>query len=126
MISEENISEATGKGETRNPVAGSPEESDGNIVPEKSANNGVTTSAESVEGREPPERNSKQETARRAQSRECASIGLLRVRQKAEKDKTEPFNNLFHFLKVDLLRKSFYELKRKAAAGLDGVVVVRI
>ncbi len=43
------------------------------------------------------------------------------MRQKAEKDKIEPFNNLFHFLKVDLLRKSFYELKRKAAAGLDGV-----
>jgi len=42
------------------------------------------------------------------------------VRQRAEADKTFRFNNLFQFLKVDLLRESFYELKRKAAPGLDG------
>lgn len=121
MGSEETIVDAAGKGKTRTPDVSSPEESDGNIVPEKSANKGVATSAESVEGRAPPERNSNQETARRAQSRERASIGLLRVRQRAEKDKAVPFNNLFRFLKVDLLRTSFYELKRKAASGLDGV-----
>ena len=39
----------------------------------------------------------------------------------AEADKTVCFNNLFRFLRVDLLRASFYELKRKAAPGLDGV-----
>jgi group II intron reverse transcriptase/maturase len=43
------------------------------------------------------------------------------VRQKAEADKTFRFNNLFHFLQVELLRESFYQLKRQAAAGLDGV-----
>jgi len=121
MGSEETIADAAGKGKPRTPGVSSPEESDGNTVPEKSANKGVATSAESAEGKAPPERNSKQKTAHRAQSRESASIGLLRVRQRAEKDKAVPFNNLFQFLKVDLLRKSFYELKRKAAAGLDGV-----
>lgn len=121
MRSEESHLDAVGKGHPRTPIVGSPEESDGNIVPEKSANNGVATSAESVEGREPPKRNLKQETAVRAQSREPASIGLFRVRQRAEKDKAVSFDNLFHFLKVDLLRASFYELKRKAAPGLDGV-----
>ena len=113
--------EIAGKGRPRTPAVGSPEKSDGNIVPEKPANKGVATPAEPVEGRTPPERNSKQEAANRAQSREDASIGLLRVRQRAERDKTIPFDNLFHFLKVDLLRRSFYELKRKAAAGLDGL-----
>jgi len=121
MGSEETILDAAGKGKTRTPDVSSPEESDGNIVPEKSANNGAATPAEAVEGREPPKRNSKQEAAVRAQSRCDASIGLLRVRQRAEKDKAASFDNLFQFLKVDLLRKSFYKLKRKAASGLDGV-----
>ena len=115
------MSEATGKVSSHKPVARFPEESDGNIVPEKSANKGVATPAESMEGRTPTERNSGQEAAHRAQSRVSASNGLDRVRQRAEADKSFRFNNLFHFLKVDLLRASFYELKRKAAPGLDGV-----
>jgi len=106
---------------SHNPVAGSPEESDGNVVPEKLANKGTAVPAESMEGRTPAERNSGHEAAYRTQKRESASIGLTRVRQRAEADKTVRFNNLFRFLKVDLLRASFYELKRKAAPGLDGV-----
>jgi len=121
MGSEKIHLDAAGKGNSRTPVVRSPEESDGNIVPENSANKEVATSAESVEGREPPERNSKQEAASRTQSREGASNGLLGVRQRAEKDKAATFNNLFQFLKVGLLRRSFYMLKRKAASGLDGV-----
>ncbi len=58
-----------------------PEESDGNIVPGKSANNGTVVSAESMEGRAPAKRNSEQEAANRIQSRNVASIGLDRVRQ---------------------------------------------
>ena len=119
--SEAAMTEATGKGSSRTPVAGSPEESDGNIVPEKSANKGTAVPAESMEGRTPTERNSGQKAAIRIQGREVASIGLDRVRQRAEADKTIRFNNLFHFLKADLLRASFYELKRDAAPGLDGL-----
>ncbi len=121
MVHESAIAEATGKVNSRNPVARSPEQSDGNVVPEKSANKGCTSPAESMEGRAPTERNSGQEAAHRAQSRASASNGLDRVRQRAEADKTFRFNNLFQFLKVDLLRASFYELNRKAALGLDGV-----
>jgi group II intron reverse transcriptase/maturase len=65
-------------------------------------------------------RNSGQEAANRIQSRGFASNGLDRVRQRAEADKKCRFNNLFQYLKVDLLRASFYELKRGAAPGLDG------
>ena len=115
------MTEATGKVSSRNPVAGSPEESDGNKVPEKSANKGKTIPAESMEGRTPTERNLGQEAAHRTQRRESASIGLARVRQRAEADKTLRFNNLFQYLKVDLLRASFEKLERKAATGLDGV-----
>ena len=100
MRSEESHLDAVGKGHPRTPIVGSPEESDGNIVPEKSANKGVAPLAESMEGRTPTERNSGQEAAHRTQSRVSASNGLDRVRQRAEADKTFRFNNLFHFLKV--------------------------
>ncbi len=56
MVHEAAIAEATGKVSSRNPVASSPEESDGNVVPEKSANKGCTSPAESMEGRAPTER----------------------------------------------------------------------
>ncbi len=99
--------ETTGKVSSRTPVVGSPEESDGNIVPEKSTNKGTAVPAESMEGRTPTKRNSDHEAASRMQSRKVASSGLDRVRQRAEADKTFRFTNLFHFLKVDLLRASF-------------------
>lgn len=121
MGSEAAMTEATGTVSSHKPVVTSPEESDGNVVPEKWANNGVATPAESMEGRTPTERNSEQEAAPRTQRRTSASNGLDRVRQRAEADKTLRFNNLFQYLKADLLRESFYELKRNVAAGLDGV-----
>jgi len=113
--------EATGKVRSHTPVVASTEESDGNKVPGKSVNNGVAVPAESMEGRTPAKRNSEQEAASRMQSRSFASNGLNRVRQRAEADKSFCFNNLFHFLKTDLLRVSFYELNRNAAPGLDGI-----
>jgi RNA-directed DNA polymerase len=121
MNEKQNMTETAGKANHRNPVVISAEESDSNIVPEKLANNGAAASAEQVEGRALAERNLGKEAAHRTQKRECASIRLTRVRKRAEADKTLRFNNLFSFLDVDLLRKSFYELNRKAAPGLDGV-----
>ncbi len=76
--------EATGKVNSHNPGVKSTEESDGNIVPEKLTNKGAATPAESMEGRAPAERNSGQEAAYRTQNRKSASIGLARVRQRAE------------------------------------------
>lgn len=86
----------------------------------KSVNEEVAISKEPAEGRTPMKRNSGQDAANRIQSRGFASNGLDRVRQRAEADKKCRFNNLFQYLKVDLLRASFYELKRGAAPGLDG------
>jgi RNA-directed DNA polymerase len=121
MDEKQAMTEATEKAHRRNTVATTAEESDGNIVPEKLTNNGEATPAESMEGRTPPKRNSEKEAAPRTQKRESASTRLDRVRRRAEADKSLRFHNLFQFLKADLLRKSFYELNRKAAPGLDGV-----
>lgn len=121
MGAEANMTEATGKVNSRTPVANPGEESDGNIVPEKSVNNGKAFPAEPMEGRVPTKRNTGQEAADRIQSRGYASNGLARVRQRAEADKTSRFNNLFHLLKAEMLRASFYELKRNAAPGMDGM-----
>jgi group II intron reverse transcriptase/maturase len=43
------------------------------------------------------------------------------VREAAKKDRKLRFTALLHHVTVDLLRDSFYALKRKAAPGVDGV-----
>src|SRR2546430_8606184 len=49
------------------------------------------------------------------------SQGLNGVRERARKNKQERFTALLHHVTVELLRESFYGLKRKAAPGVDGV-----
>ena len=49
------------------------------------------------------------------------SQGLSGVRQAAREREQERFTALLHQLTVDLLRDSFYALKRQAAPGVDGV-----
>jgi group II intron reverse transcriptase/maturase len=46
---------------------------------------------------------------------------LDRVRHAARQRKKEQFTALLHHVNVDALRTAFYALKRKAAAGVDGV-----
>jgi group II intron reverse transcriptase/maturase len=46
---------------------------------------------------------------------------LERVRHAARHRKKEQFTALLHHVNVDALRTAFYALKRKAAAGVDGV-----
>jgi len=45
---------------------------------------------------------------------------LAGVRKAAKGNKEMKFTALLHHLTVDLLRESFYALKRNAAPGLDG------
>ena len=94
------LPDPVGKVKSRTPTGRATKQSDGNVLPEKSANKGTAVPAESMEGRAPTERNPEQEAASRMQSRKVASNGLDRVRQRAEADKTVRFNNLFHFPKV--------------------------
>lgn len=93
------------------PAMGSPGKSDGNIVLKITANNGAEASAESEEERAPTKRNFEETVANRTLSRGFASQGLDKMRHRADTDRLCVFNNLFQFLKVDLLRWSFYQLK---------------
>ena len=51
----------------------------------------------------------------------CESIGLEGVRLAARRDPRAQMNALLHHVTPDLLLRSFYELKRTAAPGVDGV-----
>ena len=55
------------------------------------------------------------------QSGERVSQGLHGVRERARSNQQERFTALLHHVTIELLRDSFYALKRKAAPGVDGV-----
>jgi hypothetical protein len=103
-------------------------ESDSSIVPEKPANKGsVPLPAELAEGRELTWENTGQSLLDRTQSRNSdgtpfvpRSRGLLGVREAAQKDKKLRFTSLLHHITPELLRASFFDLKKQAAPGIDG------
>jgi len=74
-----------------------------------------------VEERPRTKENMEEPNLRRTQSRESKPNGLDRVRQAAKKDKEVQFTALLHHVNIDLLRSSYWDLKRQAAAGVDGV-----
>ena len=96
-------------------------ESDGCVVPSKCPNNGGQLPSEGMEGRQPTKENIVQATAPRTQSRISELSDLLGVRKAARKDKRTRFTALLHHVTVNLLRDSYYALKRDAAPGVDGV-----
>ena len=95
-------------------------ESDGCVLPSKCSNKGGQPPAEDMEGRQPTKENTGQATAPRTQSRISELSGLLGVRKAARKDKRTRFTALLHHVTVNLLRDSYYALKRDAAPGVDG------
>ena len=97
------------------------EKSDPAIVAGKPTNKVASATAEPVEPRAGAERNAGQQSTHRTQGRECVSHGLDRVRQAARQRKKEKLTALLHHVDVDLLRESFFALKRKAAPGVDGL-----
>jgi len=113
-----------GEGESRTTGMHSSEESDGAVIPMKPSNKVTGESpkaAEMVEGRAPTKENVRQVRAVPARDGAAASQGLKGVRKAARERKQERFTTLLHHLTVDLLRDSFYALKREAAPGVDGV-----
>jgi hypothetical protein len=77
--------------------------------------------AEVLEGRPVTKGNSGELSATCTQGQEEALNGLDRIREAAAKDKDLRFTNLMHHITIDLLRASYYELKRNVAAGIDEV-----
>jgi RNA-directed DNA polymerase len=98
-----------------------PEESDRAVVPMNLPNKGGHTSAEAGEGRARAKENIAQSNTSPTQSGERVSQGLRGVRKVARERRQERFTALLHHVSVDLLRDSFYALKRQAAPGVDGV-----
>jgi RNA-directed DNA polymerase len=99
-----------------------PKKSDLAKVAEKPTNKaGGKTAAESAEPRAGAEGNVSQQSTHRTQCRVRVSQALARVRQVARTRKKERFTARLHHLSIDLLRRSFYALKRNAAPGVDGV-----
>src|SRR5882724_4734501 len=78
-------------------------------------------SAESGEGRPLIKENAGQPNTYPTQSGKGVSQGLASVRKAARENKEMKFTALLHHLTIDLLRESFYSLKRKAAPVMHGV-----
>jgi RNA-directed DNA polymerase len=97
------------------------EKSDTSIVAVKQANKSAQAAAEPVEPRGVAEGNTVEPSAPRTPSRESATAGLERVRQRARQKGKERFTALLHHVNVDLLRFAYSALKRDAAAGVDGI-----
>ena len=97
------------------------EESDSGILPMIHSNKDGKPLAESEEGRPLIKENTRQPNTYPTQSEKRVSQGLAGVRKTARENKEMKFTALLHHLTVDLLRESFYALKRKAAPGVDGV-----
>jgi hypothetical protein len=96
-------------------------ESHSGIVPAKRSNAGQGGPKEIAEGRPLTKENAAEPNPLRMQSRDSGPSGLDRVREAAQKDKKLRFTALLHHVNIDLLRSSYYDLKRRAAAGVDGV-----
>jgi hypothetical protein len=91
------------------------------IVPTKQPNKGGQPQAEVVEGRALTKENTPEPNSNRTPCRESGPSGLERVREAAKKDGKVKFTALLHHVSIDLLRKSYHGLKRKAAPGVDGM-----
>ena len=96
-------------------------ESYSGIVPAKRSNEGRGGPKETVEGRPLTKENMEEPNSYRTQRRESEPSGLDRVRQTARQDPEVRFTALLHHVSIDLLRSSYYSLKRQAAAGVDGM-----
>jgi RNA-directed DNA polymerase len=96
-------------------------ESYSGVVPTKQPNKSGEPLAEVVEGRPLTKENTRQPNSHRTPSRKSGRSGLERVRETARRNRKLRFTALLHHVSIDLLRESYYSLKKKAAPGVDGV-----
>jgi len=97
-------------------------ESDGPIVPEKRANKaGPEAAAEPVEGRGSTKGNAERTLLAPDTEPGKRGMGLRGVREAAKRDRKLRFTALLHHITPEMLQDSYFELKRMAAPGVDGV-----
>ncbi len=87
----------------------------------KPTNNAERSAAEPVEPSAGTEGNADQGGTLRTPSREGASHALDRVRKTARERKKERFTALLHHIDYAALEKAFFDLKKTAAPGIDGL-----
>jgi RNA-directed DNA polymerase len=98
--------------------------SDPSVVPTKPANKAEQSAAESVEGRGGTKRNAELQSTVRTQGREAVTQAQDRIRGAVNRNKTEKLTALLHHVSVDVLRWAFFNLKKRAAPGVDGLTWV--
>jgi hypothetical protein len=82
---------------------------------------GTPTAAESVERRAGTKGNAAEQSTHRTQGRERVSQALDCIRQVARERKKERFTALAHHIGIELLEEAFFELRKDAVAGIDGL-----
>src|SRR5712671_6227303 len=96
-------------------------ESYSGIVLTKQPNKSGQPPAEVVEGRPLTKENTPEPNSHRTPWRGSGRSGLERVREAAKQNGKLKFTALLHHVSIDLLRESYYSLKKRAAPGVDGV-----
>ena len=91
----------------------------------KAANKGAKAPAELPEGRASTKGNSQDQSTYRTQGRGSVSQAVERIRQAATRKPQEKLTALLHHITTDALRCAFYDLKKTASAGVDGLVWTR-
>ena len=118
----------SGKAYGHTPDIHAGEKSDACVVPMNDPNKDAASkpaSAEGPEGRRAAKSNAEQPPTPRTQRRTRVSMGLDGVREVARANKAAGkevrFTALMHYITPQLLIDSFKQLKKSAAAGVDGV-----
>jgi len=95
------------------------EKSDLPKVAEKRANKVASAAAELAERRGGAKENAELQSTVRTQSRAAVSQAQSRIRETVIRNRRDKLTALLHHLTVDVLRASFFGLKKFAAPGVD-------
>src|ERR1700687_1836271 len=95
------------------------EKSDLPEVARKRANKAASAAAEPVERRGGAKENADQQSTVRTQSREAVSQAQARIREAVTRNRQGKLTALLHHINIDVLRTSFFGLKKTAAPGVD-------
>jgi RNA-directed DNA polymerase len=95
------------------------EKSDLPEVAKKGVNKAALAAAELAERRGGTKENAELQSRVRTQSREALSHAQARIREAVIRNRQDKLTALLHHLSVEVLRASFFELKKFAAPGAD-------
>src|SRR6202046_1572107 len=95
------------------------EKSDLPEVARKRANKAASAAAEPVERRGGAKENADLQSTVRTQSREAVSQAQARIREAVTRNRQDKLTALLHHINIDVLRASFFGLKKTAAPGVD-------